>query len=151
MTLFQSLFASGFQTGVLALSFMALLFVAVMYLRPGAFVERRFRRTCEGAGLSVSHKSWKGEVIYSIPSITRRQKQPFGYVLTVLMPKGMSVEDLVKCEAQIADGLGASEVRITRPRASVALIEVYLRDAAPPAFSVADMAEHWSPQHRGRR
>jgi hypothetical protein len=143
MSLFESLAIGPAQVGVLALVSVVLLVMAVVHLRPGAFIARRFRRTCEGAGLSVSHTNRQGEVVHSTPTVSRRQKQPFGYVLTVLMPRGMSVEDVAKCEAQIADGLGAREVRITRPRPSVALIEVYLRDATPPVFGVGDMAEHW--------
>lgn len=112
------------------------LVVLSSYLTPRAFMNRRIRRVAEGAGLVVSHRTRQGEQAVSFPRVMKRTRTPFGYRLTLALPSGMSVDDVTRHIPELADGLYAQEVRVSRGRPGVAMLEVYLRDATPEAFDL---------------
>lgn len=124
-------------TGLLLLAVAVVALVVLgLFLTPRAFVDRRLRRIAEGAGLTVSHRTRQGEQAVSFPRVMKRARTPFGYRLTVALPSGMSVEDVTRHDAELADGLSAQEVRVSRGSPGVAVLEVYVRDATPAAFDL---------------
>lgn len=106
------------------------------FVTPRAFMDRRLRRVAEGAGLTVSHRTGQGEVAHSFPRVMKRERTPFGYRLTVALPSGMSVDDVTRHVPELADGLSAQEVRVSRRKPGVAVLDVYTRDATPEAFNL---------------
>lgn len=104
-------------TGLLLLAVAVVALVVLgLFLTPRAFVNRRLRRVAEGAGLTVSHRTRQGEQAVSFPRVMKRARTPFGYRLTVALPSGMSVDDVTRHDSELADGLSAQEVRVSRGR-----------------------------------
>ncbi len=135
--LFTSVASASNGMGLLmvAVTVMALVMLG-SFVTPRAFMDRRLRRVAEGAGLTVSHRTRQGEIAHSFPRVMKRARTLFGYRLTVALPSGMSVDDVTRHVPELADGLSAQEVRVSRSKPGVAVLDVYMRDATPEAFNL---------------
>lgn len=135
--MFGDLFGAFNGAGLLLAAIAVLVLIMLgLTVTPRAFMARRLRRIAEGAGLTVSHRTRQGEQAVSHPRVTRRKRTPFGYRLILALPSGMSVDDVTRHIPELADGLHAQEVRVSRGTPGIALVEVYVRDATPEAFDL---------------
>ncbi|MDU5231143.1 FtsK/SpoIIIE domain-containing protein [Actinomyces sp.] len=126
--------------GIAGLGLLLLLFV---WVSPSSRLQRSIARFSDGAGItttSTSMRDGKQVLIKYRLQPFKRRKTEWGYQFLLRPNTGASIEDIVNYQEALRDHLRAREVRVSpSDRPGVALVEVFLRDAAPVAYSRPDL------------
>ncbi len=123
---------------MLSVAGVGVLLLLVFWLSPRSRLQRSIGRFSDGAGItttSTTIRDGKQVATKYRPHPYKRRKTEWGYKFLLRPNTGASIEDIVNHQEALRDHLRAREVRVSPSgRPGVALVEVFLRDAAPVAY-----------------